>query len=61
MITREFSYLASQLKMNRTVEALLSSFAKRSGLDEVENFSVILLYPNGAGASWQAWFTMSFT
>ena len=38
MITREFSYLASQLKMNRTVEALLSSFAKRSGLDEVENF-----------------------
>ena len=41
MITREFSYLASQLKMNRTVEALLSSFAKRSGLDEVENFSVI--------------------
>ena len=41
MITREFSYLASQLKMNRTVEALLSSFAERSGLDEVENFSVI--------------------
>ena len=41
MITREFSYLASQLKMNRTVEVLLSSFAKRSGLDEVENFSVI--------------------
>ena len=41
MITREFSYLASQLKMNRTVEALLSSFAKRSGLDEVENFAVI--------------------
>ena len=41
MITREFSYLASQLKMNRTVEALLSSFEKRSGLDEVENFSVI--------------------
>ena len=40
MITREFSYLASQLKMNRTVEALLSSFAKRSGLDEVEKFSV---------------------
>ena len=61
MITREFSYLASQLKMNRTVEVLLSSFAKRSGLDEVENFSVILLYPNGAGVSWQAWFTMSFT
>lgn len=41
MITREFSYLASQLGMNRTVEALLSSFAERSGLDEVENFSVI--------------------
>ena len=41
MITREFSYLASQLKMNRTVAVLLSSFAQRSGLDEVENFSVI--------------------
>lgn len=41
MITREFSYIASQLRMNRTVEKLLSSFAERSGLEEVENFSVI--------------------
>lgn len=41
MITREFSYIASQLGMNRTVEKLLSSFAQRSGLEEVENFSVI--------------------
>ena len=40
MITVSF-HTASQLKMNRTVEVLLSSFAKRSGLDEVENFSVI--------------------
>lgn len=41
MITREFSYIAHQLTMNRTVEALLLSFAKRSGLEEVKNFSVI--------------------
>lgn len=41
MITREFSYIASQLGMNRTVEGLLFSFAVRSGLEEVENFSVI--------------------
>ena len=41
MITREFSYMANQLGMNRTVEGLLASFALRSGLDEVENFSVI--------------------
>ena len=41
MITREFSYIAHQLTMNRTVETLLLSFAKRSGLEEVKNFSVI--------------------
>ncbi len=41
MITREFSYMANQLRMNRTIEGLLSSFAERSGLDEVESFSVI--------------------
>lgn len=41
MITREFSYIANQLRMNRTVEGLLTSFAERSGLDEVESFAVI--------------------
>lgn len=41
MITREFSYLSHQLSMNRTAEALLLDFAKRSGLDEVKQFAEI--------------------
>ena len=41
MITREFSYISEQLKMNRTVEELFASFAERSGLEEIQNFSVI--------------------
>lgn len=41
MITREFSYIAHQLTMNRTVEALLLDFAVRSGLEEVQQFAEI--------------------
>ena len=41
MITREFSYIAHQLKMNRTVESLLLSFAERSGLEEIRSFAEI--------------------
>lgn len=41
MITREFSYIAKQLKMNRTVESLMMEFARRSGLEEVESFAEI--------------------
>lgn len=41
MITKEFSYIAHQLRMNRTVETLLAEFADRSGLEEIKNFSDI--------------------
>lgn len=41
MITKEFSYIAHQLRMNRTVESLLMEFARRSGLEEAENFAEI--------------------
>lgn len=41
MITKEFSYIAGQLRMNRTVEQLLMDFAKRSDLDEIQNFAEI--------------------
>lgn len=41
MITGEFDYIARQLRMNRTVEELLTDFALRSGLEEIENFAEI--------------------
>ena len=41
MITQEFSYIAHQLRMNRTVETLLAEFAVRSGLEEIKNFADI--------------------
>ena len=41
MITKEFCYIAEQLRMNRTVEALLVEFAERSGLEEVKSFAEI--------------------
>ena len=41
MITEEFSYIGHQLKMNRTVEELLTDFAGRSGLEEIGNFAEI--------------------
>lgn len=41
MITKEFRYIAEQIRMNRTVEALLLEFAQRSGLEEVKSFAEI--------------------
>lgn len=41
MITEEFSYIAGQLRMNRTVEQLLMDFSERSGLEEIRNFAEI--------------------
>lgn len=41
MITQEFSYLVNQLRMNRTIEALLTEFSERSGIEEIETFSEI--------------------
>ena len=41
MITREFAYIVQQLRMNRTVESLLSGFGVRSGVEEIEDFAEI--------------------
>lgn len=41
MITREFSYISNQLRMNRTVEQLLKEFADRSGIEEIQSFAEI--------------------
>ena len=41
MITREFAYIVQQLRMNRTVESLLSGFGVRSGVEEIEVFAEI--------------------
>lgn len=52
MITKEFSYIAHQLRMNRTVETLLAEFADRSGLEEIKNFPISLLFQSGAEVNW---------
>jgi tight adherence protein B len=41
MITVEFSAIALQMKMNRTPEALLADFGRRSGIEEIRNFAEI--------------------
>lgn len=41
LITREFSGMVQQLRMNRTAEQLLSDLADRSGLEDIWNFSEV--------------------
>ncbi|MDR2022036.1 MAG: type II secretion system F family protein [Hungatella sp.] len=38
MVSKEFSHIESQIRMNRSVEQALTEFAGRSGLDDVKNF-----------------------
>lgn len=49
MMTRETSYMVQQLEMNRSVEAVLSDFALRSGLEDVENFAGIFAAAKRSG------------
>lgn len=49
MIVREFFYLTSMLKVNRTLEYLLADLAKRSGLEDVENFSEVFSVARRSG------------
>lgn len=42
MINHEFSGMARQLRMNRTVEQVFFDFADRSGLEDVKNFAQVL-------------------
>lgn len=41
MITEEFRYIAHQLRMNRPVEKLLTDFAARSGIEEIQSFAEV--------------------
>lgn len=48
-ITREFSHIESQVRMNRSVEKALSEFAKRSGLEDVKNFAEVFAAAKRSG------------
>lgn len=41
MITVEYARIVEQMRMNRTVESLVTDFAARSGVDEIVNFAEI--------------------
>lgn len=41
LIVREFSHIAQQLQWNRPVEELLQDFGRRSGLEDIRNFSQV--------------------
>lgn len=41
LITREFSHMEGQMRMNRPVEQVLMEFADRCGLDDVRNFAEV--------------------
>lgn len=41
MMTKEFSWMAQQIRMNRPVEPLLEDFAVRSGMEDVRSFAEV--------------------
>lgn len=41
MISREFSYIINQIRMNITVEKALSDFADRTGIEDILSFSEV--------------------
>lgn len=49
MITREFTWMVQQLRMNRSVEQVLEDFAVRSGLEDVRNFSEVFSVAKRSG------------
>ena len=49
LITREFSGMVQQLRMNRTVEQLLMDLAERSGLEDIRNFSEVFSVAKRSG------------
>lgn len=49
LITREFSGMVQQLRMNRTVEELLLDLAERSGLEDIRNFSEVFSVAKRSG------------
>lgn len=49
MITKEFARIADRIRMNKPVEALLFDFAERSGIEDVQNFSEIMVIAKRSG------------
>ncbi len=49
LVTREFSGMVQQLRMNRTVEQLLMDLAERSGLEDIRNFSEVFSVAKRSG------------
>lgn len=49
LITREFSYMIQQLKINRSIETLMMELGERSGLEDIENFARIFSVAKRSG------------
>lgn len=49
MITREFSCMNDQIRMNRSVEEVLEDFAQRSGIEDIRNFSEVFSVAKRSG------------
>ncbi len=41
MIVQEFAFMVQQIRTNRSVERVLEDFARRSGLEDVQNFAEV--------------------
>lgn len=46
LIVQEFSYMLKQMRVSKTVEQVVSEFAGRSGVEDIENFSEIFAMAN---------------
>lgn len=49
LIVKEFSYVVSQMGLNRPVEGLLADFGRRSGLEDVRNFAEVFRLAKRSG------------
>lgn len=49
LVSKEFSHMESQIRMNRSVEQALSEFAGRSGLEDVKNFAEVFAAAKRSG------------
>lgn len=48
-IVNEFEYMASQIRMNRTIEEVLQEFANRSQLEDIHNFAEVFITAKRTG------------
>ncbi|NLZ81057.1 MAG: type II secretion system protein F [Clostridiales bacterium] len=49
LISKEFEYMINQIQINITVEDILEDFARRSGLEDIENFAQIFKIAKRSG------------